>query len=81
MLRTRKQISESSEAKQDLQTSILGLTKAALKITRPASLLLFVYTVDNAPCPGSTNLVKVLLHNIRVKERMKIRNSNIHVTY
>src|SRR5438067_3395857 len=81
MLRTRKQISEPSETKVDFQTSILGLTKAALKITRPASLLLFVYAVDNAPSPGSTNLVKVLSHNIRVEERMKIRNSNIHVTY
>ena len=81
MLWPRKQISESSEAEMNLQTSILGLTKAALKVTRPALLFLFVYAVDNAPHPDSTNLVKVLLHNIGMEERMKIRNSNIHVTY
>jgi hypothetical protein len=65
----------------NLQTSILGLTEAALKVTRPALFLLFMYTIDNAPRPNSTNLVKVLLYHISVEERVKIRNSNIHVTY
>src|SRR5947199_2023957 len=81
MLRPCKQISESSETEMDLQTSILGLAETTLKVTRPALLLLFMYTIDNASCSHSANLVKVLLYHISVEERVKIRNSNIHVTY
>src|SRR5579875_772193 len=76
--RTGKEIAKAAQAQMNFQSGFPGLPQAALKIARPALLLLFMDCIDNTAGPGCTNLFEILPDNLRAEQRMKIRDSYIH---